>query len=473
MKALTSTICILLLLNSLNFAQDSIGFSFNSDRDDTPMDENTIAGVVPSSGWVSTDGTGAGANGTLDNNGVTIDWSSNGTWNTNNGVTNGDNHLMNSYIDAVGDGGYSDIDVSGIDTFTFGAAYDLYVYFGSDGNGRTGKVALQDGETYSYSTFSQQGGGFPGSYIRTEDVGDGNPNANYAIFEGLSGDTQTLQIIRGSNNSGFHGIQIVSLQVFDEDEDGLPDNWEINNDLDSEDNGDEDPNNGAEGDPDQDGLTNIDEFENGTDPQDADTDDDGDGYTEQDGDCHDDNADIHPAQEEVPENGIDDNCDGATDETGALNPNTYYFDSDGDGEADSPDQTLGQYVAWAPFFTVALRETLGPEAVILSNSAGPLSDPMLNGITVEAESCRDSKVCYSALRAQRDVSFDPFKSESVLWLTHSELVPPEKQCALVADIQQQMPWVLAGTDFFEMTDATMVASFTVGRSSHRGIRIPL
>ena len=42
MKALTSTICILLLLNSLNFAQDSIGFSFNSDRDDTPMDENNF-----------------------------------------------------------------------------------------------------------------------------------------------------------------------------------------------------------------------------------------------------------------------------------------------------------------------------------------------------------------------------------------------------------------------------------------------
>ena len=96
------------------------------------MDENTIAGVVPSSGWVSTDGTGAGANGTLDNNGVTIDWSSNGTWNTNNGVTNGDNHLMNGYIDAVNAGGYSDINISGIDTFAFGAEYNLYVYFGSD-----------------------------------------------------------------------------------------------------------------------------------------------------------------------------------------------------------------------------------------------------------------------------------------------------------------------------------------------------
>ena len=273
MKAITSTICILLLLNSLNFAQDSIGFSFNSDRDDTPMDENTIAGVVPSSGWLSTDGAGAGANGTLENNGVTIDWSSNGTWNTNNGVTNGDNHLMNSYIDAVGDGGYSDIDVSGIDTFTFGAAYDLYVYFGSDGNGRTGKVALQDGETYSYSTFSQQGGGFPGSYIRTEDVGDGNPNANYAVFEGLSGDTQKVQIIRGSNNSGFHGIQIVLLQ--DTDEDGLPDEWEENNDLDPEDNGEFDPNNGPEGDPDQDGLNNLEEYDAKTSPQDADTDKDG------------------------------------------------------------------------------------------------------------------------------------------------------------------------------------------------------
>ena len=56
MKILTSTIISLLLLNSLVFSQDSIGFSFNSDRDNTPFDENTVAGVVPSPGWVSTDG---------------------------------------------------------------------------------------------------------------------------------------------------------------------------------------------------------------------------------------------------------------------------------------------------------------------------------------------------------------------------------------------------------------------------------
>ena len=277
MKALTSTIFILIASSVYIFAQDSIGFSFNSDRDNTAIDETTLAGVVPSPGWISTDG-GAdaqgGANGSISNNGITVEWSCNGTWNTNNGVNNGDNQVMNGYIDAVGAGGYADVNISGIDTFTFGENYDIYVYFGSDGNGRTGKVSLQDGEIYSYSTFSQQGGGFPTNYIRTEDTGDGNPEANYAVFEGLSGDTQSIQIIRGSSNSGIHGIQIVSSQVFDEDEDGLPDSWEINNDLDPEDNGEGDSNNGAEGDPDQDGVTNIDEFENGTDPQDVDTDND-------------------------------------------------------------------------------------------------------------------------------------------------------------------------------------------------------
>ena len=108
MKILTSTLLILLALSAYAFSQDSIGFSFNSDRDNTPMDENTVAGVVPSPGWVSTDGgldAQGGANGNIEYNGVTVDWSSNGTWNTNNAVSNGDNQLMNGYIDAVGGGG--------------------------------------------------------------------------------------------------------------------------------------------------------------------------------------------------------------------------------------------------------------------------------------------------------------------------------------------------------------------------------
>ena len=44
------------------------------------------------------------------------------------------------------------------------ANYDVYVYFGSDGNGRTGAIeSTTAGQTLSYTTSSQQPGGFPGA----------------------------------------------------------------------------------------------------------------------------------------------------------------------------------------------------------------------------------------------------------------------------------------------------------------------
>ena len=62
---------------------------------------------------------------------------------------------MNGYIDAIGGDGAAQVKISGISGAADG--YDLYVYFGSDGNGRTGKVALEGGATYSFNTFSAQG----------------------------------------------------------------------------------------------------------------------------------------------------------------------------------------------------------------------------------------------------------------------------------------------------------------------------
>ena len=54
------------------------------------------------------------------------------------------------------------------------------------------------------------------------------------------------------------------------------------------------------------------------------TDNDGDGFSEANGDCDDSNPDIHPAADEVCDNNIDDNCNGAT--------NNAEPDKDGDGE---------------------------------------------------------------------------------------------------------------------------------------------
>ena len=53
-------------------------------------------------------------------------------------------------------------------------------------------------------------------------------------------------------------------------------------------------------------------------------------YVENADDCNDDNPAISPLADEVCD-GIDNNCDGAIDDALAINPNTFYHDSDGDG----------------------------------------------------------------------------------------------------------------------------------------------
>lgn len=59
------------------------------------------------------------------------------------------------------------------------------------------------------------------------------------------------------------------------------------------------------------------------------------GYVSTPGDCDDEDRDASPARPEVC-GGVDEDCDGEVDESGATDATTYYPDADGDGQA-APD----------------------------------------------------------------------------------------------------------------------------------------
>ena len=233
---------------------NSIGINFNSNRDlNAELAPDEVAGfpAVAQGNWNNTAGGGdavAGASGTeadlispaagslVDSNGVpsgvTVSWASNGTWSTTNGTADHDAKLMNGYIDNIGAGGFCTIDLSGIPY----VVYDVYVYFGSDGNGRTGWVeSTTAGQTFSFTTFSNAPGGAgfgPSDYILTEDEANGHPNSNYCVFRDQSGSDFSVQVNRGSSNSGIHAIQIVGtvipeVKLIDVNHDAVADTTEL------------------------------------------------------------------------------------------------------------------------------------------------------------------------------------------------------------------------------------------------------
>jgi len=137
--------------------------------------------------------------------------------------------------------------------------------------------------------------------------------------------------------------------------------------------------------------------------------------------------------------------------------NIQYFaplDWNGDGVAETTAQAQAQYKVWAPVFVAQLRQRLGPKAVMIANTGSSSSDSSLNGVSVEMESCVASRGgvgrCIDWLLASYDASIAAGRQPlSTLWLTHGQSMPPEEQCAHVATIGAQYPWVHAGTDFFD------------------------
>jgi hypothetical protein len=213
------------ILTTTTFA-DSIGVNFvgsnadgtgaggnGSQGDDVrTLDPAQIAGVVPANNWNNA----FGQSGTLaalqsDVGGTTaaISWQSNGAWTTRNTPVGSDPNqiLTNGYIDDTGGDGVTTITFTGLQ---FVGGYDVYLYYGSDDNNRTGRATL--GSTVI--NFATNTSNFDGTFTAATPEDDGGADdGEYAFFSGVTGTEFTITVERVSNNVGVHGIQVVGTPV--------------------------------------------------------------------------------------------------------------------------------------------------------------------------------------------------------------------------------------------------------------------
>jgi hypothetical protein len=180
---------------------------------------NGLAGVATGditaiTGAALLDSTGADL---TDAFGTSISWTSNTVWQIGNqfpgaGETiGGDSKLLTGYIDNTGDPGDTSINLTDLPY----AAYDVYVYFGSDQNNRTGAVALFDeGGTelgrFDFTTDASRSPFGPDDYVVTESTDSSFPSSQVAIFRGVTETNLEIRHLYLGANCGIAGFQIVS-----------------------------------------------------------------------------------------------------------------------------------------------------------------------------------------------------------------------------------------------------------------------
>ena len=214
----------------------------------------------------------------------------------------------------------------------------------------TNGVILDDGQTVS-GTVEISWDPSVGASFKTTGLNTDADFENVEVPDFIPSDDHTFIItarVGGANQDLFiDNLNIVTGAGDDDDEDGLPNTYEIANDLDPNDaTGD----NGADGDPDGDGLINLEEFENRTNPQNADTDGDGlaDGVENGSGD--------YDGPEATGTDPLNPDTDGDTLSDGVENPTLPYDpnnpedqpgtdpnigDTDGDGLGDGSEIANG------------------------------------------------------------------------------------------------------------------------------------
>ena len=190
--------------------RQSIGLKFGAEQTNGSLAPTDIAGTLPQANWNNlTGGTGSSAS-LIDSTGTTIKDASVSyiapyTYSAAGDTSTPNRKLLDGYLD--NNGVTDSVTVSGIKYST----YDVYAYIGSGGNDRTGTVTI-GGTSYNYRTVGDPGGSFTQTTATINDY----PNADYALFTGLTGGSFTMtQNLTGPNpyNSGIFGLQVVDASA--------------------------------------------------------------------------------------------------------------------------------------------------------------------------------------------------------------------------------------------------------------------
>jgi hypothetical protein len=187
---------------------------------------NTTAGVVPAINWNDAwnEGVSGSSSATVNslwdssanNSGASITYSSADLWQIqqSNPAQDADGtynkQLLNGYLDSGYAGGQSTIDISAIPY----SSYEIIVYFSGTDAGRAVTMSA-GGTTYDFTTMGPAAIAGPDAlFTQATDTTGSNPtaNADYAIFTGLTGASQTLDYTASvAGAGGIAGFQIVAV----------------------------------------------------------------------------------------------------------------------------------------------------------------------------------------------------------------------------------------------------------------------
>jgi hypothetical protein len=241
----------------------NVGLNFAANSQSLPASDSAGA-VVSFANWNNLANGAGSSSSVLDStggvSGITVAWDGfEGTWNSRNSAANGDEEMMRGYCD--NQSGSATVTVANVTA----ASYDVYVYFGSDTDGRTGTVGIDGASTYSYKTYSSTHP-FPSSHTVTTDTGTGYPSANYAVWQNLTASSFTMvfTLPAGGVNSGLNGMQIImhggTPPPTNTTSHGIPFSWLSSYGITNTSDSVETEN------PDGDSLNNLQEYIAGTDP---------------------------------------------------------------------------------------------------------------------------------------------------------------------------------------------------------------